>query len=168
MDVPHPDDFFSQMRLLPEHGKFGDKIDEQHPGYPWWFAFHQVKGLPEKVLAGRMGIYQDFIMDYLLQDSASIDAKDRAVYHAAYASAEAIRAGDAWYQTFTQDVIDMKTYPKLTLPVLGLGSTGYDWLKASVTPAATNFKLVKVENSGHFMAEEQPEFVTRALIEFFK
>jgi pimeloyl-ACP methyl ester carboxylesterase len=62
----------------------------------------------------------------------------------------------------------MKTYPKLTLPVLGLGSTGYGWLQAAVTPVATDFKLVKVENSGHFMAEEQPEFVTRALIEFFK
>jgi pimeloyl-ACP methyl ester carboxylesterase len=36
-----------------------------------------------------------------------------------------------------------------------------------LTPLASDFKLVKVENSGHFMAEEQPELVTRALIEFF-
>jgi transposase len=26
---------------------------------------------------------------------------------------------------------------------------------------------VKVENSGHFMQEEQPEFVARTLVEFF-
>jgi len=32
---------------------------------------------------------------------------------------------------------------------------------------ATNFRLVKVENSGHFMQEEQPEFVARTLVEFF-
>jgi pimeloyl-ACP methyl ester carboxylesterase len=88
MDVPHPDDFFTQLRMLPEHGKFGDKIDEQHPGYPWWFAFHQVKGLPEQVLAGRMGIYQDFLLNYLLLDSASIGAKDRAVYKAAFMPAQ--------------------------------------------------------------------------------
>ena len=54
------------------------------------------------------------------------------------------------------------------MPVLGLGSTGYGWLKAAVTPKATDFRLVKVENSGHFMQEEQPEFVTKSLIEFFK
>ncbi len=168
MDVPHPDEIYTQMRLLPELGKFGDKIDEQHPGYPWWFAFHQVKGLPEKVFAGRFYVYQDFVLDYLLRDSKSIDARDRAVYHAAYASADAIRAGDAWYQAFMQDAIDLKTYPKLQIPLLALGSTGYGWLQASVPLVATNFKLVKVENSGHFMVEEQPDFVARAMLEFFR
>jgi hypothetical protein len=32
------------------------------------------------------------------------------------------------------DVIDMRTYRKLPLPVLGLGSTGYFWLQASRDP----------------------------------
>jgi pimeloyl-ACP methyl ester carboxylesterase len=168
MEVPHPDEFFSQLRMLPEIGKFGATIDDQHPGYPWWFAFHQVKGLPERVLAGRFHIYQDFLLDYLLRDPKSIDARDRAVYHAAYASADAIRAGDAWYQAFMQDAIDIKTYPKLLMPVLGLGSTGYAWLQAAVPPVTTDFRLVKVEDSGHFIADEQPDFVTRALLEFFR
>ena len=167
LDVPHPDEFFSEIRMLPELGKFGAKIDDEHPGYPWWFAFHQVKGLPEKVLEGRFQSYQSFLFDYLLKDSNSIGLRDRAIYAAAYSSADAIRAGDAWYQTFPQDIIDSKTYRKLEMPVLGLGSTGYTWLKAAVTPKATNFRLVKVENSGHFMQEEQPEFVARTLVEFF-
>jgi pimeloyl-ACP methyl ester carboxylesterase len=168
LDVPHPDDVIMEFRMLPEVGKFGAKIDEDHPGYPWWFAFHQVKGLPEKVLAGRFPIYQGFLLDYLLKDSKSIGSRDRAVYAAAYSSADAIRAGDAWYQAFPQDVIDVKTYKKLEMPVLGLGSTGYGWLKASVTPKAINFRLVKIENSGHFIQEEQPEVVARLLAEFFK
>ena len=168
LDVPHPDEFFSELRMLPEHGKFGDKIDEEHPGYPWWFAFHQVKGLPEKILEGRFHIYQDFLFDYLMKDSKSIGPKERAVYHAAYSSRDAIRAGDAWYQTFTQDIIDSKTYKKLEMPVLGLGATGYTWLQAAVTPKATNFKVVKIDNSGHFIPEEQPEVTTRLLMEFFK
>ena len=37
----------------------------------------------------------------------------------------------------------------------------------AVTPKATDFRLVKVENSGHFMQEEQPEVVARSLVEFF-
>jgi pimeloyl-ACP methyl ester carboxylesterase len=153
--------------MLPEQGKFGAKIDDDHPGYPWWFAFHQVKGLPEKVLEGRFQIYQDFLIDYLLKDSKSIGPRDRAIYAAAYSSLDAIRAGDAWYQTFPQDIIDSKTYKKLEMPVLGLGSTGYTWLRAAVTPKTTNFQLVKVENSGHFMQEEQPEVVATLLGEFF-
>ena len=167
MDVPHPDDFFMAMPLLPQVGKFGEKIDGGHPGYPWWFAFHQVKGLPERLLKGRMNVYQDFLLDYLTKDSRSISAFDRSVYHAAYRSPDAIRAGDAWYQTFSQDVIDAKAYPKLTMPILGLGSTGYDWLKASLIPKGTNVKLLKIDNSGHFFPEEQPRVTAQRLLDFF-
>lgn len=167
LDIPHPDEIIMEFRMLPELGKFGTKIDDEHPGYPWWFAFHQVKGLPEEILKGRFPIYQSFLIDYLTKDSKSIGPRDRAVYAAAYSSPDAIRAGDAWYQAFPQDVVDSKAYKKLEMPVLGLGAPGYDWLKASVTPKATNFRLVKIENSGHFMQEEQPEVVEKLLIEFF-
>jgi pimeloyl-ACP methyl ester carboxylesterase len=167
LDVPHPDEFFSEIRMLPQQGKFGEKIDDEHPVYVWWFAFHQVKGLPERILEGRYQIYQDFVFDYLLKDPKSIGPRDRAIYAAAYSSADAVRAGDAWFRTFPQDIIDIKTYKKLEMPVLGLGSTGYAWLQAAVTPRATNFRLVKIENSGHYIQEEQPEVTSRLLIEFF-
>ena len=127
-----------------------------------------MKGLPEKLLEGDRGkIYIDFLMDYLLEDPKSIGPRDRAVYHAAHASADAIRAGNAWYQTFSQDIIDSKSYGKLEMPVLAIGSTGYTWLQAEVTPRASNLRLEKIENSGHFIQEEQPEAVTRLLLEFF-
>jgi hypothetical protein len=29
-DVPQPDEFFSEIRMLPEQGKFGEKIDDEH------------------------------------------------------------------------------------------------------------------------------------------
>src|SRR6202011_926125 len=56
LDAPHPNESTMKRPMFPEVGKFGTKIDEDHPMYPWWFAFHQVKGLPEKLLAGREGI----------------------------------------------------------------------------------------------------------------
>jgi pimeloyl-ACP methyl ester carboxylesterase len=167
LDVPHPDELFSEIRMLPEVGKFGARIDDEHPGYLWWFAFHQVKGLPEKVLEGRFQIYQDFLFDYQLADPKSIGSRDRAIYAAAYASPDAVRAGNAWYQAFPQDIIDSKTYKRLEMPVLGLGATGYPYLRAALTPKATTLRVVKIENSGHFMAEEQPEVVARVLIDFF-
>jgi hypothetical protein len=145
--------FRDNSRALPKvpvsrKGKFGARIDDEHPGYLWWFAFHQVKGLPEKVLEGRFQIYQDFLLDYQLTDPKSIGSRDRAIYAAAYASPDAIRAGDAWYQAFPQHIIDSKTHKKLEMPVLGLGATGYPYLRPALTPKATNLRLVNIENSG--------------------
>lgn len=45
---------------------------------------------------------------------------------------------------------------------------GYEWLQIGVTPKAANFRLVKVENSTHFPQDEQPEFVSKMMIEFLK
>jgi pimeloyl-ACP methyl ester carboxylesterase len=167
LDVPHPDESLLSFPLLPAHNTFGDKIDPAHP-YPWWFAFHQVKGLPEKMLAGRIRVEQDWFFKYLLLDEASVNAHDRAVYEKAYNSADAIRAGNAWYQAFTQDVIDSKGYGKLSMPILAMGGPGYEWMKAVLGQKATDLTAVKVENSGHFVQEEQPEFVTRTMINFLK
>jgi hypothetical protein len=42
----------------------------------------------------------------------------------------------------------------VNVPVLALGATGYGWLKDALPRKATNFCLVKIENSGHFIPEE--------------
>jgi pimeloyl-ACP methyl ester carboxylesterase len=168
MDIPHSEEGLLKWPLLPEHGTFSDKIDENHP-YPWWFAFHQVPGLNEKLLAGgRIRLEQDWIFHYLLKDDASVGQLDRDVYAAAYTSADAIRAGDAWYQGFTQDIIDDKTYKKLDMPVLGMAGPGYNWLKSVMSAKATNVNVVKIPDCGHFIPEEKPEVATKLLVDFLK
>jgi pimeloyl-ACP methyl ester carboxylesterase len=167
LDVPHPDAQLATWPLLPAVGTFGDKIDEAHP-FAWWFAFHQVKGLPEQILEGRQHLEQEWFFRYLLKDESAIDARDRAIYAAAYASREAIRAGNAWYQAFPQDIVDDGTYGKLTMPVLGLGGPGYSWLKATLSGKATDLRVLKVEGSGHFIAEEKPEATLGYLADFLK
>ncbi|MDC0709642.1 alpha/beta hydrolase [Stigmatella sp. ncwal1] len=167
LDVPHPDAQLATWPLLPAVGTFGDKIDEAHP-FAWWFAFHQVKGLPEQLLEGRVHLEQEWFFRYLLKDEGAIDARDRAVYAAAYASRDAIRAGNAWYQAFPQDIVDDGTYSKLTMPVLALGGPGYGWLKSTLTGKATDLRVLKVEGSGHFIAEEKPEATLGYLADFLK
>jgi pimeloyl-ACP methyl ester carboxylesterase len=44
------------------------------------------------------------------------------------------------------------------LPVLGLGGPGYAWLKATLSGKTTDLRVIKVKGSGHFIAEEQPDF----------
>ena len=96
----------------------------------------------------------------MLKDEGAIDARDRAVYARAYSSRDAIRAGNAWYQAFSRDIVDDGTYAKLTVPVpvlgLGLGGPGYSRLKAALDAKGPGSKTVRMEGSGHFIAEEKP------------
>ncbi|UHS62862.1 alpha/beta hydrolase [Agrobacterium vaccinii] len=167
LDVPHPDAELAKWPLLPTVGTFGDRIDEDH-AYAWWFAFHQVKGLPEDLLEGRQDIEQKWFFRYLMKDESKIGARDRAVYANAYASRDAIRAGNAWYQAFPQDIVDDGTYGKVTAPVLALGGPGYLWLKSTLERKTTTLKAYKIANSGHFIAEEQPEETLKYLIDFLQ
>ncbi|MEO7718960.1 MAG: alpha/beta hydrolase [Capsulimonas sp.] len=168
MDVPHANELFGKISILPEYGKFGKKIDAQHPLFPWWFAIAQVPDLPEKMLDGRYGMVQNWAFDYLTKDSHSIDARDRAVFVAAYAKRGGIHAGSAWFQNFPKDIIDNKKYVNLKMPVLGLGSVGYEWLKLSLPAQVKHFRILKIENSGHYFLDEQPVVTTNLLSEFFR
>lgn len=165
LDVPRPDEQLLTWPLLPKHGTFGDKIDEAN-AYAWWFAFHQVRGLPEQLLEGRVHLQHEWFFRYLAKNEQAINARDRAVYAAAYNSKDAIRAGNAWYQAFTQDIIDDKTYGKLEMPVYGIAGPGYEWLKSNLSAKAVRPQVVKLPNSGHFVAEEEPAETARLLLDF--
>ena len=169
LDVAPPDASLAKWPLLPGVGTFGEKVGDGSHAYPWWFAWHQVPDLHAKLAAdGRIRLEQDWFFHYLLRDDASIDARDRDVFAAAYSGPDAIRAGDAWYQAFPQDIIDNDAYPKLAMPVLALGGPGYGWL-ASVMPAkAADLKVVRLANSGHFIAEEVPDELLEHLERFLK
>ncbi|WP_205624346.1 alpha/beta fold hydrolase [Dyadobacter crusticola] len=96
LDTPHPDENMYKLPMLP----IGDGV------HPWWVAFNQIKNLPEQLLEGRFNIVQDWLFDQLLEDKTTINAFDRQVYAQAYNSKDAIRASNAWYQTFPEDIND--------------------------------------------------------------
>jgi pimeloyl-ACP methyl ester carboxylesterase len=65
---------------------------------------------------------------------------------------------------------------KLTMPVLALGAAYIPVLGGNITmptiiygmqQLAENVQGIKVPNSGHFIAEEQPQFVINQLSNFF-
>jgi pimeloyl-ACP methyl ester carboxylesterase len=167
LELPHPDDSLLSFPLLPAQGGFGDKLGSSRP-YLWWFAFNQVNGLPEKLLAGHIRVEQDWLFKYFLVDENAVDARDRAVYERAYNNADAIRASNAWYQTLTQDVSDNRNYGTLEMPVLAMGGPAYGWMKKVVAQKTANLTAVKVEDSGHFVQEEQPEFVAKTMVDFLQ
>jgi pimeloyl-ACP methyl ester carboxylesterase len=52
------------------------------------------------------------------------------------------------------------------MPVLALGGPGYVWLKTTLDRKTTNLQAYKIPDSGHFIAEEQPEVTLKYLADF--
>jgi pimeloyl-ACP methyl ester carboxylesterase len=170
LDVHHPDETMYGLTLLPQPDQHvaGDNRAGNRT-YLWWFAFNQVRGLPETLLAGRERAFLDTLFDYLLLDPTSIDDRDREIYARAYASPEAVRAGNAWYQAFMRDIEDEHQHPPLAAPVLALGGdhSNYPYLAAVLPAKGANVKVVEVANSGHYLPEEQPDTIVELLTGFF-
>jgi pimeloyl-ACP methyl ester carboxylesterase len=131
--------------------------------YPWWFAFNQVQGLPEQLLAGRFRYMVDYLCELLLVDKSAVSPRDRAIYTAAYDTPSAIRAGNAWYQAFYQDVEDQKSYGTITVPMLGIASLASPYLGQTLMSKGSDVRVVDVPTSGHFLPEEQPDAVIKAI-----
>ncbi|WP_018857971.1 alpha/beta hydrolase [Rhizobium sp. 42MFCr.1] len=54
------------------------------------------------------------------------------------------------------------------MPVLALGGPGYVWLKTTLERKTTDLKAFKIADSGHFIAEEQPEETLNYIVNFLK
>jgi pimeloyl-ACP methyl ester carboxylesterase len=159
LDVIHPDESRYEMRLIRRPGT-GFNM--------WWWAFNQVEGLPEQLLAGRACYLIDWLYRSSLIRPEAISERDRAIYARAYDTPEAIRATNGWYRAFHTDIADMNTYEPLTMPVLGLvspvNSAGF---ADALAARATDVQVVQVAPSSHWIPEEQPEQVAQLLTDFF-
>lgn len=158
LDVIHPEESWYQFTVLPRPGQ---------PA-PWWFAFNQLRGLPEKLLTGRSRYLIDEMIDSSVIDPGTITDFDRDVYAHAYNTPEAIRASNGWYQAFGQDIVDENAFGPLAPPILALaGETTYEWVRSVLPNKAVDAEIVKVHGAGHYLAEERPEFVIEQLKAFF-
>ncbi|MFT2016691.1 alpha/beta fold hydrolase [Streptomyces sp. 796.1] len=169
IDLGVPEASWLEIPMLPSSDKQVEAISRGRGGYPWWFAFNQLRGLPEELLAGRFRPVIDWLYGHMLLDQASVAEDARRVYAHAYATPEAIRAGNGWYQTMRKDVIDLADHAPLTLPILTLaGELSYQALRQQMGPdKGTDIRVVEVRGSGHYVPEEQPEAVVRELLAFF-
>ncbi len=139
----------------------------------WQFSFHAVRDLPELLVAGRESLYlQAFIQARTFDPSAISDA-DFDAYVREYSAAGAMRAGFELYRAFDRDASDnrewLRAHGGLTIPVLAVGgatSTTGPLMEAMMREVAADVRSVIVPRSGHFIAEENPSFLVREIVEF--
>jgi pimeloyl-ACP methyl ester carboxylesterase len=166
LDGSHPSEGMYQMPLIPSPGTFGKKMDSNMP-YAWWMGFNQVKDLPEQLLEGRFHLLQEWLFKYVMIDENKMTELEREVYAAAYNDKESIRAANAWYQSFTQDIEDAKSYNRLAMPVLGIGSyISYNYMSYGLPFVATDLKMAGILDSGHYLFEEKPDEVLDIIFPF--
>ena len=153
----------------------GDGADFSQNGRRWHHAFFSTAHLPEALLHGREDIYINWLFENYSYLPNSISEEDRKEYLRTYSKPGAMTALFEYYRALPQDAKDnqefIATHGKLKMPVLALGGDksfgrGIETLE-SMQRMAVNVTGGLVPNSGHWVTEEQPEFVAKALRDFF-
>jgi pimeloyl-ACP methyl ester carboxylesterase len=144
----------------------------------WWVIFHQTLDVPEALVQGKEMMYLSWFLHNLPFNPAAITQADINEYVSHYSAPGGLRAGFEHYRAFPQDAIQNQNYSKtkLTMPVLALGGGYIPTFGGNITMPtviygmkilAQNVQGITVPNSGHFIPEEQPDFVVKLLNNFF-
>ncbi|MGD0988822.1 MAG: alpha/beta hydrolase [Candidatus Sulfotelmatobacter sp.] len=135
----------------------------------WHFRFNGPT--PEALVRGRERMYFEFFWnDFAADKNRSIPEADRAAYAAAYSRPGRMRAGWAYFVSFTQAARDFEelSKTKLTMPVLAIGGEKANGqvLGEQMKLVATNATMIVLKNTGHWVLEENPKETTEALLNF--
>jgi pimeloyl-ACP methyl ester carboxylesterase len=161
-EAPIPDQSLYQIPALTPKG----------PAF-WNFGFFSLpNGLPEQIVNGREELWVDRFTDSIRMQQTGISAADIHEY-ARYLQDDAhLRASFEYFRALPQDVADNAEYgkTKLAMPVLALGARGSlaEAVPTQVSQYATAVGAGVVEDSGHWIFEEQPVELTDRLLKFLQ
>jgi pimeloyl-ACP methyl ester carboxylesterase len=136
----------------------------------WWAQFHIVRDIPEMLVDGHEREYLTWFYRHTCNPEA-ITQEDIDEYVSHYSAPGGMRAGFEYYRALLDDVKQNieSSKIKLPMPVLALGgecSFGTAALE-SLRLLATDVHGGLVPDSGHWIAEEQPQFLVDQLFNFF-
>jgi pimeloyl-ACP methyl ester carboxylesterase len=137
----------------------------------WHFGFNQLTDLNEQLVRGRERLFfgYQFAQKAATPDAIPAYAVD-AYVDAIVAHPHGLRASFAYYRALDETIAqnEQRKKTRLTLPVLAVGGARY----SGAAPAATmrlvadDVTEVIIDNSGHYVAEEQPAQFTKTLKDF--
>ena len=137
----------------------------------WHFAFHQQLDLPEALVSG--GREHAYLSNFIHRQThvrGAITPGDMEEYVRAYSVPGAFRAGMEWYRAFPQDAADNRAAGRLPadLKVLALGAETRwgDKVRERLSAVSDRVQGGSIADCGHFISEEQPGPLAKALLEF--
>ena len=142
-------------------------------GGSWHFGFHMAPNIPEMLTAGKEREYLTAMGAFKPEsNSNAFTEADIQEYLRTYALPNKMHAGFEYYRSLFEDGRQNREFAqtKLTMPVLTLvGGEGVvgDRLRQGIEAVAENVQSDVIQNSGHWLAEEQPDVLAQKLITFF-
>jgi pimeloyl-ACP methyl ester carboxylesterase len=137
----------------------------------WHINFHHTPDLPEQLIADRQAVYFHHFFRLGTVNGDAISDDDAAHYASAYAAPEQLRAGFEMYRALpANEKFNATQRSAIDLPlVLAGGDQGFGPLLPGIaevlrTHGWSDVTVELIENSGHYVADEQPEALA-ALIE---
>ncbi|TDU01856.1 pimeloyl-ACP methyl ester carboxylesterase [Streptomyces sp. 846.5] len=140
--------------------------------YPAWHGpFNRAPGLAEELVPGREAAYYGTFLEQSAGPS-SLSPDILQAYIEAYSTPGVLHAGLAYYRARSADVDDIQALATqlLSTPVLAVGgrhamgtavADGMATLATDVTPLV-------LEHSGHYPAEQEPDRVNPAIVQFLQ
>lgn len=152
--------------------------DFSEGGRRWHHQFHITPDLPEALTQGREDIYLAWFFRTFAYRPDAVGPEDLKEYVRTYSQPGAMRAGFGFYRAMEQDAADNRAAiaeGKLQMPVLAIGgAVSYPHGRGrgatcgeSLKRVATDVRALVAPESGHFLPEEQPEFLLKELLDFF-
>jgi pimeloyl-ACP methyl ester carboxylesterase len=153
----------------------GDGGDFSQGGRRWHHAFFRTLDLPEQLCFGREEMVINWLFENYGYRANCISDEDRAEFLRTYKKPGAFRALLEIYRALPLDAEDNRSIlsrnGKLKMPVLALGGDksfgrGMECIE-SLRRVAENVRGGLVKDCGHWIAEEQPDFLVEQLLGFF-
>lgn len=130
-------------------------------GLPWWFGFHQVPGLAERVLVGHEREYVEWFLRAGTADGAGVGRDLTEAFAAAYTGTAALAGAFEHYRAMprtAQELGPLLRERRLNLPVLAVGAQPVGPVLANqLTAFADDLTVVQLDDCGHLIPLDAPE-----------
>ncbi len=136
----------------------------------WHMGFHAEPDIAESLIVGRERMYLSWFYRKFGYNPAAFTEDDIDEYVRWYSAVGAMRSALQYYRYGQQDFAQNKESKKrkLAMPVLAIGgehSLG-SYVEVLMQNFASNIRGRVIKDSGHWIAEEQPEELTHQLLAF--
>jgi pimeloyl-ACP methyl ester carboxylesterase len=143
----------------------------------WHIALHSQPEVPEALVGDDVREYLElFYPQVAFGGTAFGGTSDRTPftdaevdeYARTYSRPDALAGGFELYRALDQDVLDTTAADPVDAPTLLMSAEGQiDAIRGTAAPRMTNIvRAVDVPHAGHWLVEENPEFVTTELLRF--
>jgi pimeloyl-ACP methyl ester carboxylesterase len=149
----------------------------QYRSLSWHMAFHDQDGFPEAVVADDVREYLALFYGYVAHGGTSYGGPgatspftDRQVdeFARTYRRPQVLTGGFELYRTLERDERDNVATAPITVPTMLMTAEGMlPFTRSTAEPRMSRItRAVEVPGAGHWLPEENPEFVTAELLAF--